>query len=86
MFLTLLVCVVNLLNVSCLLKYGNSTHEPPIIILYMIKLFQFFADVLAFVKEIGDLEEYGRDDVKKNKLRMVLTDNMLVHLAAYCVF
>ena len=37
-----------------------------------------FIDVLAFVKEIGDLEEYGRDDVKKNKLRMVLTDNMLV--------
>lgn len=41
-----------------------------------------FADVMAFVKEIGELEEYGRDDVKKNKLRLVLMDNMLVNYSS----
>lgn len=29
------------------------------------------------------MEEYGWDEVKKNKLRMVLTDNMLVRYGLF---
>ncbi|XP_028803903.1 uncharacterized protein LOC114758973 [Neltuma alba] len=35
---------------------------------------EYLIDVLAFVKSIGTLEEYRRDNETKNKLRMVLSD------------
>lgn len=39
-----------------------------------------YADVIAFVKSIGRLEPYRKDDEDKNKLRLIITDDKLVYL------
>lgn len=45
-----------------------------------ILIVSFSLDVIAFVKCIGRLEPYWKDDVEKNKLRLVITD----HKSVYC--
>lgn len=43
----------------------------------LILTLSYHPDVIAFVKSIGKIETYRRDDEEKSKLRLIISDDML---------
>lgn len=56
----------------------------------LIQLYSFYvylpSDVIGFVKCIGKIEPYWKDEAEKNKLRLVITDTKLDIYVMLCCF